>query len=292
MKRKDAGLSLIEVIIASAILVVMVAVAMSLLHSTSRTAANGSLITQMEQRASRTLTFCQDQLSTAAFTYAGSPTVLGIVPNSSSTAFGFQLCGPASNVVPTGSAYTMSFGYPDPVTATFNTNLVCFIRFEADTVFQESSVGAITPTQFADWTSPVLKNYPTLDATVTRVLNLDLNQNGTRSETFVRGRIMKYLWDKTAGTLVNTERLDDMVLLRVTSTAAGAFAGDIDGDGTADPLFTFLTEAGATITDNASIDSAVRVQINLWHALEDDSGKSFLLRNNKLVIHLRTERKN
>ena len=293
MKRKDAGMSFIEVIIASAILVAVVSVAMAILHSTSRTAANGNLITQLEQRASRTLTFCQDQMSTAAFTYAACPTVLGIVPNTSSTAIGYQLCGPATGVLPTGKAYTMSFGYPDPGSyLVFNTDLVCFLRFEADTVFQESSFGAITPTQAVDWTSPVLRNYPVLDGTVTRVLNMDLNKNGTRSETFVRGRIMKYLWNKTTGALVNTERLDDLILLRVNSTAPGDFSGDVDGDGASDPLMTFMTEAGAVIADNASIGSAARVQINLWHAVEDDNGKSFILRNNKLVIHLRTERLN
>jgi hypothetical protein len=292
MKRKDAGMSFVEVLIASVIFVVVVSIAMTILHSTSKTAANGSLMTQLEQRSVRTLTFCQDQLSTAAFTYAGCPTVLGIVPNSSNTAFGYQLCGPASNVLPSGSAYTMRFGYPDSLTAVFNTNLVCFIRFEADTVLQESSASAFTPAQFADWTTPVLRSYPTLGSAATKIIDMDLNKNGNRTDTFVRGKIMKYLWDKAAVALVASERLDDMVLLRVTSNAAGAFAGDVDGDGTPDPLFTFLTEAGVAITDNASIDSAARVQINLWHAIEDENGKSYITRNNKLVIHLRTERKN
>jgi hypothetical protein len=295
MKRKDAGMSFIEVLIASVIFVAVVSVAMSILHSTSRTAANGSLVTQLEQRASRTLTFFQDQLSTAAFVYnpvapATLPTVLGIVPGTSNTAFGYQLCGPAT-VAPSGSTYVMNFGYPDPKTALFNTNLVCFIRFEADTVLQESSSGAINPTQTANWAWPTLKSYPT--PLVTKVLNMELNKNnGLRSETFVRGKIMKYIVNKTTGATVDSERLDDMVLLRVTSTSPGAFSGDIDGDGTADPLFTFLTEAGATIPDNTTIATAARVQINLWHAIEDDNGKSYILRNNKLIIHLRTERAN
>jgi hypothetical protein len=299
MRRKNAGLSLLEVLIASTILVGVVAAAMVILHSTSRTAANGSLLAQVEQRSNRTLTFIQDQMATAAFFYPGSNALLGIVPGYTSTAFGYQLSAPPTGLLPNGGAYVKVYGYPDPTLGTMNDKLICYIRFEADTVYKESSASTVAATQALNWSLPInpsinkpnqSRNYPTLDSTVTTTLNMDLNKgfngNGNRTETFVSGKIWKYLWNTSTNKVVATERLDDLVLLRVNSAAPGDFTGDIDGDGTPDPLFTFYDAAGAVTT---SSPSAVRLQVNLWHAVLDDSGKSFLLRNNKLIVHLRSD---
>jgi len=285
MNRKQAGLTLVEVIIASAILSAVVLMAMSVLFSTSRTAASGQVMAQLEQRGNRILGFCRDQMSTASFKHQ-TFTNLGIVtsPNSYNSAIAFQVCGPAV-VGPTGAA-TLQFGYPDPrvPNQTFNANLACFLRFEADTVYQESS-GSPAATQAANWTSPGL---PAFSPLTTVVLNQDVNGNGSQYDTFVCGRIMKYVVDETTNTVIGRERLDDQVLLRVSGTGPGAFSGDVDADGQVDLLFCFASSAGVADTGLTGATGS-GILINVWHGSLDDTGKLFILRNNKSLIHFRQE---
>jgi len=183
----------------------------------------------------------------------------------------------------------LKFGYPDPAAAgnPFNTNLACFLRFEADYVLQESS-GSGSATQPADWTAPITPSYPLL---TTNVLNMDIDGNGSRGDTFVSGRLMKYIVNENTGVVVGRERLDDNVLLKVAGSGAGQFNGDMNGDGQADLLFCFTNAAGTPDTTLTGA-TASGLQINVWHGCVDDTGKLFILRNNKLLIHLRTERKN
>lgn len=298
MKNRRAGLTLLEVIIASAILAAVVMIAMSVLFSGSRTAASGQRLSELEQRGNRTLAFCREQLSTASFTHP-TYTNLGIVPSSVNTGLGYQVCGPAV-VGPTGNA-TLTFGYVDPripvnsATQPVDPTLACFLRFEADTVYKESS-SAPNATQAAAWTSPALPAFPALptsDATklIVRVLDMDINGNGTRAETFVSGRIMKYVVDEATNTVVGREKLDDQVLLAVTGSGAGAFGGDIDLDGQPDYLFAF-TDLTGTVNTTLTGATASGLLLNVWHGCLDESGKRFLIRNNRQLIHVRTERKN
>lgn len=293
--RRNAGLSLIEVVIASAILVAVVAIAMSVLFSGTRTAASGQLMSQLEQRGVRTLAFCREQMASAAFTHP-TYTNLGIVPGTSNTAIGYQVCGPAT-VQTTGTA-TLTFGYVDPripvnaATQPVNPVLACFVRFEADTVYMESSASA-SASQIANWTSPSLPAYPTLPSTdttqlIVKVLNMDINGNGTRTDTFVSGRIMKYIVDEPTGAVVGREKLDDQVVLALN---AGAFSGDVDLDGQRDYLFAFTDSTGAVNTALTGA-TASGMLLNLWHGAVDENGKGFILRNHRQLIHLRTERKN
>lgn len=286
MKTKRKGLTLLEVIIASAILAAVVMMAMSVVQSSSHTAASGQITSQLEQRGVRLLSFCRDQLSSASYTHP-TYTNLGMVPNTNNTGIGYQVCGPATAGA-TG-AVTLQFGYPDPSTpAVFRANLACFVRFEAQYVYKESA-SAITPNQAANWTSPVLPAYPSL--TDITVLNLDVNQDGDRNDTFVLGRIMKYIVDEATGAVVGRERIDDNVVFLVTGTGAGQFNGDIDGDGTVDLLFCFTNSTGVADTTLTGA-TAAGIQVNVWHGSMDDTGKLFILRNNKQLIHLRSERKN
>lgn len=298
VKKRAAGLTLLEVVIASVILVAVVAVAMSILFSGTRTATNGQLMSQLEQRGNRTLTFCREQMSTASFTHP-TYTNLGIVPGTANTAIGYQVCGPAT-VTQSGTA-TLSFGYVDPripvnsATQPVNPVLACFLRFEADTVYMESSA-APAAAQAANWTNPALPAYPALptnDPTqlIVRVLNMDINGNGTRSDTFVSGRLMKYIVDETSGTVVGREKVDDQVILALSGAGAGAFGGDVDLDGQPDLLFAFTDSTGAVNTTLTGA-TASGLLLNLWHGCVDESGKRFILRNNRQLIHLRTERKN
>jgi len=306
MKKSRAGMTLVEVLIASAILVTVVGIAMSALFTGTRTAASGQLMSQLEQRGNRTLAFFRDQMSAAAFTNASYP-CLGMVSTSKQTAMGYQLCGQSS--VDILGNKTITFGYVDPtipvdpVTQPVDARLGCFIRFEADTVYLESSSSTV-PTQTANWalpypaTPPTMPVYPVLPAgpsadpsqLTIKVLNLDVNGNGNRNDTFVSGRLMKYVVNLAATPMVvlGHERLDDQVLLRVTGSGAGAFTGDIMDGEPAAWLFVFTNPSGAPDTTLTGA-SASGLLVNLWHGCLDENGKRFILRNHRMLIHLRTE---
>jgi len=311
---RRSGLTLIEVIIASAILAIVVAITMSVLTSGSRTASSGQLLSQLEQRGNRTLAFCRDQMSTAAYTHP-TFTTLGMVPGTFNTAIGYQVSGPAT-VGPTGTP-TLVFGYVDPriavdpVVQPVNPNLACFLRFEADTVYLESSASPM-PTQAGNWVSPALPAYPVLPSSdptklIVRTLNMDIKGNGLRTATYVSGRLMKYVVDMLAGTVVGREKLDDQVILCVSGTGPGDFAGTINqtpdgsnvggiGSGLAtgvilpDLLFVF-TDSNGVPQPGMTGANANGLLINLWHGCIDEDGKRFLLRNNRLLIHIRAELK-
>ncbi|HLY08033.1 MAG TPA: prepilin-type N-terminal cleavage/methylation domain-containing protein [Planctomycetota bacterium] len=305
MKKRTAGLTLLEVLIASAILAVVVGITMNVLFSGTRTAASGQLMSQLEQRGNRDLEFFRDQVSTARFNPAAY-VYLGIYPGSNNTAIGYQVFG--TPTVPTTGTPTTTFGYVDPrvpVTDTINkpvnTNLSCFVRFEADTVYLESSA-SLVPTQAVNWVgalAPQPPAYPVLPGSlsqdpsylVLKVLNMDVNGNGNRTDTFVSGRLMKYVVDITSGAVVGRERLDDQVILAVNGPGAGAFQGDVDGDTIPDYLFCFTNAAGTAIPA-LTAQTGSGLLINLWHGCLDQDGKRFLLRNNRQLIHFRTELQN
>jgi prepilin-type N-terminal cleavage/methylation domain-containing protein len=324
MNKNRRGMTLIEVLIASAILSIVVAIAMSVLTSGTQNATSGQLMSQLEERGNRIQAFCRDQLSTAAYTHP-TYTNLGIVPASFNTAIGFQMSGPA-NAASTGTP-TLTFGYVDPrikvdpVVQPVDPTLACFIRFEADTVYMESAASP-SATQAANWIAPGLPAFPTIPVStlgdpsqlIVRVLNMDVNGNGSKTDTFVSGKLMKYVWDEANNVLIGREKLDDQVILRVNSSAAGDFAGSINE--TLDPVSGTLKKVNGLprssnpaipvltpdylfmFTDiNGAIDpsltgaTAYGLMVNVWHGCIDQDGKHFILRNSRQLIHIRTELK-
>lgn len=307
--RRNAGVTLLEVLIASTLLAAVCAMAMSALFSTSRTAADGSRISDLELRGVRLLGACKDEFPTARFTgqiAIGSAWNLGIPPGGKltfNTAVGFTKAGPADN------AGAPTFGYQSPLLPpnnVFSTDLACFIRFEADTVYKESDL-APDATQAANWGTP----FPNYEPLVPTVLNLDINRDGDRSDTFVRGRIVKYIAARagsvqatahtglvstkagTSSLLLSEETLSDHVVLRVASNAAGHFNGDMDTTANSGLLFGYADKTGAY---NAALNTGnladttnggAGLLITVWHGALDDSGKAFILRKNQALIRFR-----
>lgn len=285
MKNSKAGMTLIEVIVASAILGVVALMAMTILTTSTHLGSNGTRMSEVEQRGNRLLNYLHDELSTAQFTSASftSP-ALGIVSTSNNTALVYQVTGPATGTA-TGNM-TLTAGYPAPQTQTVDPTLACVLRFEADTVFMESAAAGPLPAQAATWTNPS-NLFPTLPPLPFSngspyILNFDLDGNHSLNDVFVQGRIMKYIVNSAGPVMV--EQLDGDVILKVSGSNPGQFQGDMDGDGKADLLFTYLDATGAP---TATYATAAGIQINVWHGRPDDTGKAFILRNNKMTIHFR-----
>lgn len=314
MKNRRAGTSLLEVLIASAILVIVVAVTMSILSSGTSTASTGRLQSELEQRGNRTLAFLRDQISTAALTQTAY-TKLGMGPwgaGSQYTAIGYQISG-QTNVPATGQMphSNISFGYPNPfssVVDTTATNLsqpvvptyACFIRFEADTVYKEGPL-APDPVQATNWTDPALPNYPSLvddpgqSNLVVKILNMDIDGDGARNTTYVSGKLMKYVINETLSTnpaacVVAREKLDDQVIMCVNGAAPGDFTARMDSTLGTHYLICYADSTG-TASPGLTLATAAGIKVDLWHGCLDQDGKRLILRNNSIFIHFRSELK-
>jgi hypothetical protein len=321
MRNRRAGVTLLEVLIAGAILVIVVAVTMSILSSGTSTASTGRLQSELEQRGNRTLAFLRDQISTAALTQSTygklgmGPWLPAVGTGSQYLAIGYQISGqtnvPAAGQMPHSN---ITFGYPNPFppvgsidpTSTNQSQAVvptyaCFIRFEADTVYMEGP-NAIVPTQAANWTDPALPAFPSLadDGTgqIVKVLNMSIHGDNVRTSTYVSGKLMKYIVDETNSTIpasnlppncvVVREKLDDQVIMRVNSANAGDFQGNMDRTLGTHYLFCYADTTG-TANPALTLATAAGVKVDLWHGCLDQDGKRLILRNNSIFIHFRSE---
>src|SRR2546425_12223709 len=114
---------------------------------------------------------------------------------------------------------------------------MCLQRYEAEEVFRES----VLSTSPATASQPTLNEFvpplpalPALTSAKTFIVNADIDKDGTRLQTFVRGKIKKYVLTAPPNRIVeSTETLDDNVILRVDPT--GQFNGRVDPDTVSNP---------------------------------------------------------
>lgn len=307
--RKTAGYTFIEVMIASLILVAVVTISMSILFSSTRTAARGSVTSDLEERGRKFTDFCKEEFLQAKFTgqitLGGSgATNLGISDTVYNTAIGYQMPGNNNAAGAALGSGQVVFGYTSPFAGArgFRQTLACFIRFEADTVFKESS-SAPSATQMTNWGAP-FPNYPTLPAAI--VMNADINKDGDKADTFVRGKIKKYVFAPMdaanpvyiangSACLLGTETLSDQVILRVNPSAPGKFNWNVDGDASTpasalDPLFLFVDQDGpngVAITNANLAAQGKGVAVTIWHGNYDDDHKTLAIRKNSTTIRFR-----
>jgi Tfp pilus assembly protein PilV len=293
---RRSGLSLLEVLIASVILVGVCIAAFATLFTATTLSSKGTAASEIETRGTRFLAGCRDDM--AAAQYGGTINLgtgfalgLGVNPKTPSngatsgyTAVAYQIPGNRTTNGTKKTGGLVGFGYSAPTNLpgedddgagplTGSTNyskyyeeLVCYLRFEADTVFKESS-SSLDATQSLDWDTgtqryftpyPALVN-PSSSNLPNQILSKDLNGDGDMTDTYVRGKIVKYVFtpkytpftDPASVTphpvytnhgsgvtingqamypvLLSREVVTDMVMLRVNSTTAGDFYCDFDG---------------------------------------------------------------
>lgn len=267
-RTKRAGMSLLEVSIASIILVLVVLMTLSVMIAASGTAAKGAIGSDLEARGRAFIDFCKSQFMTARFLeLSGYNTYLRYQIPVSQDASGRARFG-----------YSAASGYNDPS----GVGKECILRFEADLAIRESSSSIIT-TQAAN-----LTGLPLLPVLQTRVANLDVNRDGDRNDTFVRGKIIQYV-RTSAGVVESRSILSDQVMLAVASS--GRFNGDFDGSAATpaerDWLFRYVDRNGASVLSSTPGTTGVAIQATVHHGTWDDTGKNFMVRRAAEMIYFR-----
>jgi hypothetical protein len=297
--KKRSGFSLLEVVIASVILVGVCIAAFATLFTATSLSSKGSAASEIETRGTRFLSLCRDDMASAqygksvALDSTGTMYQLGVsltVPSDSTmklknTAVAYQIPGDRNNagvkyaggVVVYGYNAPFNLGTDAPATnySKFYEDLICYLRYEPETVFKEST-SSLDASQLPDWDTtgaPVFPRFPTLDNPSStnlpnQILNIDLNGDGDRTDTYVRGKIVKYIvapFGSPAGAahsafslngkvmsnlLLSREVISDMVMMRVRTE------GPINDK--CDILFTDFDKHDLNVTNQTERDMIFR----------------------------------
>jgi hypothetical protein len=270
LPNRRAGMSLLEVSIASIILVLVVLMTLSVMIAASGTAAKGTIGSDLETRGRTFIDFCKSQFMTARFQDLSSYNTLlrYQIPVSQNVAGQVQF------------GYSVASGYND----LSGVGKACVLRFEAELAIRESSTAPGTA-QAAN--SPGL---PLLPALQTRVANLDVNRDGDRNDTFVRGKIVQYVLN-AAGSVERRSVVSDQAMLAVASS--GRFNGDFDGSAATpadrDWLFRYVDAGGTTISSPTPGANAAGIRVTAHHGTWDDTGKNFMIRRATEMIYFRND---
>ncbi len=274
MMRRRSGLTLLEVIIASAILAMVLAITFQILFGSTKTASQASITGDLENRSRTLVDFCKLQFLTGKFAgpapSVGGYAFLGIpntTPPGTEIRYQIPVDRNAEGVLVYG--YTYQIGTGDPA----GLGKACILRFEATSALLESAGLAVPPQPAAFWglgfPAPVALGGPAV-----RVLNMDINKDGDRLDTFVWGKVVRYVIT-AGGAYESSEDISDRVLLRFEG---GMFYSSMTG--TERLLAFFPSTAADAIT-------ASGVLINVWHGAFDQSGKDFSTRSGAEGIRFR-----
>jgi hypothetical protein len=294
--RRNSGLTLVEVVIASAILVLITLAAFIILISSTKTANNSSIQSGLEARGREFLSTCRNYFYTGQFGNQNVPN-LGLYDVNNQMRFQIPVSRDATGAMPYG--FTSNIGTNDPNMANVS---FCVLRFEANTILRESA-GSVPATVNQAATTATVPPLPALPALQTIILNVDANQNGKLTDTFVQGKIKKYVIGPTPGnlavlTILGSETFADNVILGVDANGnfdgtidpkAGTAVDPADGDGVyrGDWLFRYVDNNGNTVLGNWPGQLTVGIAVTVWHGSRDESGKGFILRSCKETIRFR-----
>jgi hypothetical protein len=285
LKRKAvAGLSLMEVVIAMAVMAVVMLLTYSILHSTTNITAKGHLTTNLEARGREFLNRCKSDFVDARFNDNGNTGLLGIHDDGTQIHYMMALKSNTTGTVDygmIGGKLDFISGVPD-YTPWINCSAI--IRFEPELILLEPAATnpgvkqTVTADQGAptDWqrnryvvNAPQLTPGVSLLPTLTLKKNINLDNDST--DVYVKGALYKYVMPPYVGTpftladVLTKERLSDDVILGVLPT--GKFTGEIDTNYPTTPvgkdwLFRYLAAEPFVVTTYGNTDDT-------WMVLAD-----------------------
>lgn len=290
--RSDSGMTLIEVIIASTILSAVIIMTFMILISSTNTVDRDNRTGDLAKRGRIFGDELKKDFLTARFTgtiaYSGA-TLYAMGTYTNDTEIRYRI--PVGRN-PNG---TNLYGCVSPLPGPNNgpkADWAVFIRFEANTQLRESINAPLAAQPVSSYIAP-LPAYPAL---AVEILNVDINGDGDRTDTFVRGKIKKYVVAPSTDLIIpihpnpiSTETLSDMVILRVHPLSVTAFNGPMLNDTltSLNPLFRFVNENGATVINTNLSVQGKGVLIDITHGDYDNLKKGFQLVRNSETIKFR-----
>ena len=271
--RRNAGLTLLEVVISSSIFSVVVILALQVLITTTNAASKAAFTADMERRGRAIIETCQRQFLTAKFIgtgpSVGSTDALGIVSGTGNTEIRYQIPvgRDAAGAMRYGSTYAV--GIDDEA----GEGMALILRFEADQVLKESQSAPDAPQPASSWGNG-FPDPPALQGAAVETIGLDINGDGDLADTFVRGRLRRYLVT-SVGIFQHVGTVGDGVLLRYD---AGTFYSSLTST---ERLFGYVP-IGAL---SAGMATEIVVDLQLG-SLVPDRG-SFVTRRNSARIRFR-----
>ncbi len=305
---KRAGMTLLEVVIASTIFVAVIGITMAVLFSGTSLAEKSTISSDLEFRGREMVNFAKAEFLMAKFTGApitigGTSYAMGIYTNNTELRYRLPTTRSADGI--------LKYGYEAPNSG-LKDNLACFLRFEPETVFLESAhaipASAVRPAM--TWATLVYSQFPL----ETQVANTDINRDGDDDDTFVRGKIVKYImapdldpmWlAHNRQNILDRSTLSDYVFLRVNRTDHSRFDYDMEGDPLPTPagchsesvndvLFRFVDGAwpksSTTLVDNTNLTQKGKAIVTMvWHGAYDENNKGMLIRKGSENVRFRNQ---
>lgn len=278
---RRAGVTLLEVTIASTILVAVFGVGINVLLRSGSIASSGSQASHLEAVGRQVTNHCRSgfmyaRLSGPAPTLGGIST-LGIWNNYTEVRFQVPVTPDEHGKLKFGA--TKRIGLDDPS----GENNFCVIRFEAETILRESAAATAAASQPASsWGD----SFPKLPTLATVLLDLDLDGNGSRADTFLTGRIQKYEIS-AQGAFVSVESLCRGVLLRVKPGGSPYVYDMTSSSDAAEPLFRFVDSAGNLVAGSSPGSAASAIVVTVWTGTQNDLRKKYFLRKSSEVVRFR-----
>ncbi len=275
-------MTLLEVTLASTLLVAVFGMGLTVLLNSGTIAAKASHAGHHEAVARQITNHCRTQFLYARLSgpgpSLGGASTLGIWGNYTEVRYQVPVTPDERGKFRFGS--TKRIGMDDPA----GQDRIFIIRFEAEVVLRESAAATAAAAQPAASWGPSFPALPTLS---TVLLNMDLDGNGSRADTFLSGRLQKYEVS-AQGSFVGVESLCSGVILRV-EPSPNPYSYDMNRAGSepAEPLFRFVDSRGTLVSGSSPGASAAAIVVTLWNGSAEDKDKRFLLRKSSEVVRFR-----
>ncbi len=237
--KKNLGLTLIEVVIATAILAAVLLIAFSVLWSTQSAYNEAAIAQDLEARGRTFVDAYKKDLSFARVTT--------IAADGSSVRYQVPLSSQASG--------DLDYGYANQGVAIVGAE--CELAFVPTVLYAEGT------------TAPP----PPAGATSVALGGIDANADGDLSDVIAVGTVVKRIWSGAA--LLDSAAVSDQVAL---GYSGGSYAVDVDNDGAADRLFTVLDASGNVVAAGMIASSGVKFRMTVWHGALSDLKTRFVLR--------------
>lgn len=252
---KIRGFTLVEVIIATALLVIIIAITFNVIITSQRTYSTGATISDLEEKGRLFIDRIKDELSEAKITSITN--------------------------------YHSRIQFQVPVDPDGNGSVI-------NTVTKAIDWGAISPLPPPNNGHKLNWSYA-YEFGATQTLNeatdgIDYNNDGTLNAIFVSGKIYHIVLDNLGVERQRTSIGHDVILRRSITTPAQVDLGIMSGlppnppTVLGDPLFIQLDPDGIEVPF-----SPVMVRVNIWHGKLDTSGNftRFYLKNSNNTVALR-----